>query len=67
MLFRPDGQDLSFKQVCCMHGFHDQLLDKFSEVAPGELLEQMTPQRYMKFSTFFNEQHDENGNYRVAI
>ena len=65
VLFRPDGKDISIKQVCCMHGFLDRLLDEFSEVAPGELLERMTLQQYTRFSTFFNEQHDENGNYKM--
>lgn len=61
VLFRPGGMDISKKEVCCMHGFLDQLLDDFCEVAPKELTE-----RFECFQTCFNEEHDDNGCFKGA-
>lgn len=61
VVFRPDGTDISMKEVACMHGFIDQLLDDFSEVVPNEVTE-----RFERFQTCFNKEHDDNGSFRGA-
>ena len=50
VLFRPGGAAISIKQVCCMESFLDRLLDTFSDVAPGALLEWMTPLHCGRFA-----------------
>ena len=50
VLFRPGGAAISIKQVCCMESFLDLLLDTFSDVAPGALLEWMTPLHCGRFA-----------------
>ena len=66
VLFRPDGADLSIKEACCMQDFLDRLLDRFGDVEPGGLLDQMTPQHFERFQTEFNEVHDETGSVKGA-
>ena len=65
VLFRPGGAAISIKEVCCMHGFLDQLLDAFGDVARGALRHRMTPQHFGSFAASFNEEHDETGSFLV--
>ena len=53
VLFRPGGAAISIKEVCCMHGFLDQLLDAFGDVARGALRHRMTPQHFGRFAASF--------------
>ena len=61
VLFRPGGAAISIKQVCCMESFLDRLLDTFSDVAPGALLEWMTPLHFGRFAASFNARHNDDG------
>lgn len=65
VLFRPGGAAISIKQVCCMESFLDRLLDVFSDVAPGALLERMTPLHFGRFAASFNAEHDDLGCLRT--
>ena len=61
VLFRPGGAAISIKQVCCMESFLDRLLDTFSDVAPGALLEWMTPLHFGRLAASFNARHNDDG------